>query len=89
MDPIRAAALDALRLPDLLETLWAQSGRSDVRQSDFPMITMRRDEAWARVQFMAGISLLRHPELAYAAESQLRGLLEYQALVGDCGQGLA
>jgi hypothetical protein len=53
------------------------------------MITMRRDEAWARVQFMAGISLLRHPELAYAAESQLRGLLEYQALVGwIVGKGL-
>ena len=82
IDPIRAAALDALKLPALLETLWERLGRSDVGQSDFPMITMRRDEAWARIQFMAGISLLRHPELAYAAECQLRGLLEYQALVG-------
>jgi hypothetical protein len=81
-DPIRGAAIDALKLPDLLETLWARLGRTDVRQSDFPMITMRRDEAWARVQFTAGVSLLRHAELAYAAECQLRGLLDYQALVG-------
>ena len=82
VDPIRGAAIDAFKLPSLLETLWARLGRTDVRQSDFPMITLRRDEAWARVQFTAGVSLLRHPELAYAAECQLRGLLDYQALVG-------
>jgi hypothetical protein len=81
-DPVRNAALDALKLSDLLDKLWARLGRTDVRQSDFPMITMRRDEAWARIQFRAGVSLLRHAELAYAAECQLRGLLDYQALVG-------
>jgi hypothetical protein len=81
-DPIRAAALEGLRLPALADSIWAGLSRTDVVEADFPMITLRRAEAWARIQFVGGISLLRFPELAYAADCQLRGLLEYAAVVG-------
>src|SRR5436190_600211 len=86
-DPIRDTAMDALGLPARLDAIWHEIGRINVSARDYPAITLRRSEAWARVQFMGGISLLRFPELAYASECQLRGLLEYAALVGwICGK---
>src|SRR5258706_12071177 len=81
-DPVRDAAVKAMKLPSIWDGLLTQIGRTDVAESDFPAITLRRAESWARVQFIGGTSLLRFHELAYASECQLRGLLEYQAVVG-------
>ncbi len=49
---------------------------------DYPSLTLRRLEMAARVQYGAGIQLLKNPWTAYAVESHARGLMEVMAHVG-------
>jgi len=77
-----AALLDAAEeLPTLLEELAADGLPAMVDGDDFPESTLRRLNAWAVLEYRAALLLLRHADVAHAAEVLLRGLLEFYAHV--------
>ncbi len=69
------------RLPGVYDGLKAQLGPALLRWDDYPRVALHKLEIAARVQFEAGLALLRDRRLAYAAESHVRSLLEFMAHV--------
>jgi hypothetical protein len=67
-------------LPTIYDAL-KERGRwpQELRGDDFPLVTLHRLEIMARVHYLAVLTLLRRHDLAYAAEDEVRPLLEFLA----------
>lgn len=66
----------ARELPTQLDELAADGKSATVEWDDFPAATVAKLRPWAAGVFRAAVAALRDPESAFAAEVQLRALLE-------------
>jgi len=77
-DPLSGAISAATALPDKYDGLKPELGKGSlIAWDDFPDVTYHKLEMLARVQYKAGVALLRDRDLTYAAEVHVRGLLEF------------
>jgi hypothetical protein len=70
---------EAKNLPRLYES--AKVGPTLVRADEYPLVVLHKLETTARVEYLAGLTLIADPSLAYASAGHARALVEFMAHV--------
>lgn len=69
----------AVHLPEAFDSKKEQLGPTLLEWNNFPLATLHKLEVQARIQYRAGLSLLRDPSLSHAVQGNVRSLIEYMA----------
>jgi len=78
---------EAETLPVLLRSLAGQGKPDMMDGDDLPEATLRRLEAWAVPEYRGALRLIRHADVAFAAEVLVRALVEFYAQVAWIHEG--